>query len=84
MNIERVTEFFKWVTIINVALFMVNAILILLLRKTLFRMHGKMFGIAEENIAIVIYSWLGLYKIMILVFSIVPFVALLIMGQQAR
>ena len=42
-----------------------------------------MFGELEENISIVLYSWLGLYKLMIVVFCIVPFVALIIMGQQA-
>ncbi len=83
MNIEQATEFFKWVTIINVGLFVVNAVLILLMRKIICRMHGRMFGISEENISIVLYSWLGLYKVVILVFSIVPFVVLIIMGQQS-
>lgn len=54
MNIEQVAEFFKWATIINVALFMVNAILILALGKTLYRMHGKIFGISEENARIAV------------------------------
>ncbi len=83
MNIEQATEFFKWVTIINVGLFMVNAVLIILMTKLVCKMHGKMFGVSKENISIVLYSWLGFYKIMILVFNIVPFVALIIMGQQA-
>lgn len=81
MNIEQLTEFFKWLTIINVGLFMINAVLIILMRKLVCKMHGKMFGITGENIAIILYSWLGLYKIMILIFSIVPYVALILMGQ---
>jgi len=81
MNIEQLTEFFKCLTIINVGLFMINAVLIILMRKLVCKMHGKMFGITEENIAIILYSWLGLYKIMILIFNIVPYVALILMGQ---
>ena len=81
MNIEHVTEFFKWATILNVSLFMINAVLIILMRKILCKTHGKLFGISEENISIITYSWLGLYKIMILVFNIVPFVTLIIMGR---
>lgn len=82
MNIEQATEFFKWLTIINVGLFMVSVVLILLMRKIICRMHSRMFGISEEAISIVLYSWLGLYKVMIWVFNIVPFVALIIMGQK--
>ena len=84
MSIEQVTAFFKWLTIINVALFIVNTFLIILIRQIVCRMHGRMFGVPEEYISIVLYSWLGLYKVMIVVFSLVPLVALLIMGQQAR
>lgn len=83
MNIDQTTEFFKWLTIINVVLFVLNVILILILRRIICKMHGKMFGLSEENISIVLYGWLGLYKVMIVVFNIVPFVALIIMGQQA-
>ncbi len=52
----------------------------LVLRKLVCRMHGKLFAIAEENVSIVLYGWLGMYKILIIVFCICPYAALLIMG----
>jgi len=81
MNIDQLTELFKWLTIINVAFFLVGSVLTMLMRKVGCKIHGKMFGITEENVSIILYGWLGLYKIMILVFNIVPYVAFCIIGQ---
>ena len=43
------------------------------LRKIVCKTHGKLFGIKEEKVSIVSYGYLGIYKVLILVFNIVSF-----------
>ncbi len=45
-----------------------------------YRTQNKWFPIPRETFNVVIYSFLGLFKIFFLVFNAVPYVALLIIG----
>ena len=78
MTIQMLTAFFMWCTIINIALFMLSAIMIILSENLVYRTHSKWFSISRETLNIAFYSFLGLYKIAILVFNLVPWIALLI------
>ncbi|MCZ6445193.1 MAG: hypothetical protein O7F17_00165 [Planctomycetota bacterium] len=46
----------------------------------MYRTQSKWFPIPRETFNVVIYSFLGLFKIVFLVFNVVPYVALLIVG----
>ena len=45
-----------------------------------YRTQSKWFPISRETFNVVMYSFLGLFKIVFLVFNVVPYVALLIVG----
>ncbi len=81
MDIRTITAFFKWCTIINVVLFFLSAIMIMVATDFIYSTHGQLFHIPREAFDVVLYSFLGLYKIVILVFNLVPFIALLIVGN---
>ena len=49
------------------------------LKKTVCKMHGKLFGIDEGKVSVVLYCYLGVYRIFILIFNIVPYLSLLIL-----
>jgi hypothetical protein len=78
MNLEQLTEFFKWMTIINVGLLALSSVLVMTLKGIMCKMHGKLFGIREESVAVAAYGYLGLYKVLVIVFCIVPYVSLLL------
>ena len=80
MNIEMLTRFFMWCTIINGALFAFSTIMLMSIPGLAYRIQSKFFPITRETFDIVIYSFLGLFKIMFLFFNVVPWVALLIIG----
>ena len=80
MDIQTLTTFFMWCTIINVALFAWATVWFILAPDFMYRMQSKMIPISREIFNAVYYSFLGAYKIFILVFSVVPYVALLIVG----
>ena len=48
----------------------------MVLKNVMCKMHGKMFGIKEDRIAIVAYSYLGMFKVLVIVFNIVPYISL--------
>ena len=84
MNIQTLTAFFKWCTIINVALFAFSAIMSIAASDLIFSAHGPLFNLPREIFDIVLYSFLGLYKVLILVFNIVPWVALVIINKGGQ
>ena len=79
MNLEQLTDFFKWMTIINVCLYILSSILIIALKGIVGKMHGKLFGIEADTVATISYGYLGMYKVLVIVFNIVPYVSLLLM-----
>jgi Family of unknown function (DUF6868) len=80
MTIQALTAFFMWCTIINASLLILSAIMIIPSQDLVYRMHSKWFSISRETFNVAIYSCLGLFKIAILVFNAVPWIALLIIG----
>ena len=80
MTIETIRTFLGWCAVINIGLFMLSSILIIAIRGTASRIHGKMFKLDEKYISQAYFQYLGQYKIAIIVFNIVPYFALLLVG----
>ncbi len=82
MDIRTLKEFFKWCAIINVALLILSAIMIIAAPDFIYRVQGQLFQMPRETFDVVLYAFLGLYKIVILVFNLVPYVALRIIEKK--
>ena len=80
MGIETLTVFFMWCTILNFALLIISALMCICAKDWAYKMHNKFYGISRETFDIAIYSFLGAYKILIFVFCLIPYIALLIIG----
>ena len=80
MNIETLTAFFKWCTIINGAILIYSSLFICFAPGFIYRMQNRWFSISRETFDIVAYSYLGLFKLLFFVFSLVPYLALLILA----
>jgi len=80
MDIETMTRFFMWCTIINGGILILWSIFFLLTPDFVYRLQNRFFPIARETYNLIIYSLLGVFKILFLVFSVVPYVALLIVA----
>ena len=79
MTLDHLTELFKWMTIINVGLLVLSVALLVILKDVMKNMHSKMFDIKEEQIPVIAYCYLGMYKLLIIVFNLVPYIALSLM-----
>ncbi len=81
MDIQILTTFFMWCTIINGSLLVLWATVFIVAPELVYRTQIKWFPIPRESFNVVFYSFLGLFKIVFLVFNVVPYVALLIVGS---
>jgi hypothetical protein len=81
MDIQTLTAFFMWCSIINGSFLVIWSLLCMLAPDLVYRIQSRWFPMPRETFGVVIYSFVGLYKIFFLVFNLVPYVALLIIGS---
>ena len=80
MDLQTLTTFFMWCTIINGGLLILWTAFLALAPDLMHRTQSKWFPGPRETFNVVIYSFLGLFKIAVLIFNAVPYVALLIVA----
>jgi hypothetical protein len=80
MDLQILTTFFMWCAIIDGALLTLWITMFMLAPDLVYRTQNKWFPLPRETFNVVFYSFLGLFKIVFLVFNVVPYVALLIVG----
>jgi len=80
MDIQTLTSFFMWCTIINTGLIFFLALVFMLAPDLTYRLQSTFIPISRDTFNIVFYSFIGLLKVLVLVFNVVPWIALLIIG----
>ncbi|MFC1461539.1 DUF6868 family protein [Verrucomicrobiota bacterium] len=80
MDIQILTRFFMWCTILNFVLLCLSFLICAFGADWAYRLHGKWFPMQRETFNVVLYSFIGLYKLMFYFFIVIPYVALLIVG----
>ena len=82
MTLELVRNTLLWCTVINFGLLMVWFVGLLAAREWIRRLHGQWFKLSEESFDAIHYAGMGTFKLLIFVFNLVPYIALLIVGDQ--
>lgn len=80
MDIRMLTEFFLWCTIINGALLALWTIMCIAAPDLVYRTQSRWFPISRATYDVIMYAFLGLFKVLVLVFNLVPLIALLIIA----
>ena len=81
MTILEIRAVLGWCSVVNVGLMMVLFLLLSMARPWVYKMHSKWFPITESQFNMALYSFFGLYKALVFVFNIVPWIALsIVMG----
>ena len=80
MTLETLTTFLGWCTIINFGLLAVAALVIVLMRGSILDIHASMFKIKENELSNAYFQYLANYKILVIVFNLVPYLALRIIS----
>jgi hypothetical protein len=78
MSIEVIRSILLWCTVINYAVLLVWFLLFCLAREWMVRLHGRWFRLSAEQFDAIHYAGMAIYKIGILLFNFVPYLALMI------
>ena len=83
MNLLQLKTVLMWCTIINGGLLILSIIGCIVAPDFGYSLQSAWFGVPRETINVVIYLFLGLFKILWLVFNLVPYLALVIVGRAS-
>ncbi|HPJ25582.1 MAG TPA: hypothetical protein PLA80_05490 [Synergistaceae bacterium] len=81
MNLAELTRFFMWCTLIDGGLLLLWTGALLLCPDLVYRIQRRWFPLSRETFNVVMYAFLGGFKIVFLVFNFTPWIALLLMGS---
>lgn len=78
-SIENLIDFFGWCSLINFGILLFSTFVVKLYLGPIGNLHAKIFNLKKEQLPLTYYGYLAVYKIMILIFNLVPYLALKIM-----
>lgn len=73
MTVEQWTAFLGWNTAIQVGLLIVTALLLMVMRRWVMRIHAAVSGVEVERLPMEYFRFLALWKVLIIVFLLVPY-----------
>ena len=82
MSIELTRHFLLWCTVINYGVLLVWFLVFVFARTWIQRIHGRWFGLPNGQFDSLHYAGMAIYKIGILLFNLVPFVALCMVADR--
>jgi hypothetical protein len=80
MYLEPFRDFLGWCTLINFGVLILMTVSLLLFRKKISGLHARMFGFSESQAPIEFYRFIAYYKMAVLIFNLVPYLALRVMA----
>jgi hypothetical protein len=80
MDINQITVFFGWCTVVNMIIYTFSALFIIVFKNFTTRLHSKIVGLDVSELPSLYFKYLGNYKIGILIFNFAPYIALKIMA----
>jgi hypothetical protein len=78
MTLATLQAFLMWCSIINVGLLTLTFILCACASDWIYNIHSKFFSLQRDTFNAILYAFIGLYKLIVWAFFIIPYIALLI------
>lgn len=76
MNIEQLTIFFGWTSLLNYLLLTFWFLIFCVARDWLFELHNAWFDISREQFNLMNYNGMAYYKIFLFIFNLMPYLTL--------
>ncbi len=80
MTLEAIRDVLAWCSAINLGLLLFWWLWFMLAHDFMYRFHGRWFKLSVEKFDAINYALIGFFKIGIILFNIVPYLALRIVG----
>ena len=81
MTILELRNFFGWCIVVNFGLQLLVFLFVAFGGNFVYRIHSKWFKISKEKFDSSIYSMMMFYKTMVIIFNVVPYIALTIIAK---
>ena len=80
MGIEIIRDTLAWCTVINFGLLLWWVLFFILAHDWTYQLHTRWFRLTVEEFDAVHYTGMALFKILILIYNLVPYLALRLVG----
>ena len=80
MTLEAIRDVLAWCSVINLGLLLFWWSWFMLAHDFMYRFHGRWFKLSMEKFDAINYALIGFFKIGIILFNIVPYLSLRIVG----
>lgn len=80
MTLEVIRSTLAWCTVINFGVLMLWFLFFSLAHDWTYRFHSKWYNISIDKFDTIHYSGIAFFKILVLMFNLVPYLALRIVG----
>ena len=81
MNVEFVTALLGWCTVINIGFLVIAILMLSLMHDFVGDITARVFGISRDQAKAGIYTVVQQYRVAILFFNLVPYIALKVMAM---
>ena len=80
LDIPTLQSFFMWCTILNLGILIITGLFLAIGGDFVYWVKTRFFTISREQFDVAIYCGVGFYKIIVIAFSLVPWIVLEIIG----
>lgn len=79
-SLQSLTTFFGWCSAISIGILLLSSLGLILMRGTISKMHTRLFCMTEADLSRAYFQYLAQFKIAVIVFNLVPYIALRLMA----
>ncbi|MBW2493854.1 MAG: hypothetical protein JRE43_03805 [Deltaproteobacteria bacterium] len=79
-SMQAIREVMAWITALNLGILLFSTAVLAVAGAPIKRLHARMFDLSEGDLSRAYFQYLAQYKIAFLVFNLVPYLALHIVG----
>lgn len=72
MDMMTFKTFILWCTLINLGILLFSTLMIAAMPDLIHRLQSRFFGISREVFDVAVYSYLGIFKIIWIIFNFTP------------
>ena len=76
MEWELIRSLLGWCAVINYSILILWFLMFCLGRKSIYNMHRRWFNLTEAQFEVINYGGIGLFKLLIFVFNVTPYLVL--------
>lgn len=80
MTVELIRDFLLWCAAINYGILLIWFLTLKYWRDLIYGLHGRWFRLSMEQFDMLHYGGMAIYKIGIILFNLVPLIAILIVA----